>query len=136
MNHTNYKLHAIYNRDVFLFFLIFSFHCVIMCKHTKMTICIINRYVFTEDKIKINDSLFKSKLKTVSGSLSVNPLKEESGFADASGNYITGSISSPLSPQFPLNKIEETDQFNALGRKRQGNDFFYSACIDFKILMI
>ena len=88
---------------------------------------IINRYVFTEDKIKINDSLFKSKLKTVSGSLSVNPLKEESGFADASGNYITGSISSPLSPQFPLNKIEETDQFNALGRKRQGNDFFYSA---------
>ena len=94
---------------------------------------IINRYVFTEDKIKINDSLFKSKLKTVSGSLSVNPLKEESGFINNIGNYVTGSITEPIltSPVVtPLYGITygglvEEDQFKALSRKRQPKDFLY-----------
>lgn len=87
---------------------------------------IINRYAFTEDKIKIDDAFFQSTLKTISGSLSINPLTSPSVFEKLDGGWDTGSISSPLSPQFPLNKIVEDDQFNALSRKPD-NGFFYSA---------
>ena len=85
---------------------------------------IINRYAFTEDKIKIDDSFFKSTLKTISGSLSINPLTESSVFEKSDGGWDTGSILSPLFSQSILNKIEETDQFNAFGRK-PSTEFFY-----------
>jgi len=86
----------------------------------------INRHTFTEDKRKINDALVESQFQTIIGSISVNPLTEQSRFETSEEIWTTGSISSPLSPLFPLNKVVETDQFKALGRKRQGNDFFYS----------
>jgi hypothetical protein len=94
---------------------------------------IINRYAFTEDKIKITEAYDTAKQKTISGSLSFNPLKEESGFINNLGNYVTGSITEPIltSPVvIPLYGIrygglDEEDQFNALSRKRQPKDFLY-----------
>ena len=86
---------------------------------------IINRYAFTEDKIKIDESFFQSTLKTISGSLSVNPLTEPSVFEKSDGGWDTGSILSPQSIPIPLNKIEEIDQFHVLSRKPE-TEFFYS----------
>jgi hypothetical protein len=94
---------------------------------------IINRYAFTEDKIKITEAYDTAKQKTISGSLSFDPLKEESGFINDLGNYVTGSITEPIltSPIItPLYGIRygglaEEDQFNALSRKRQPKDFLY-----------
>jgi hypothetical protein len=86
----------------------------------------INRHAFTEDKRKINDAFAESFFQTIRGSISFNPLTEQSRFETSPEIWTTGSISSPLSPQYPLNKIVETDQFKALGRKPD-NGFFYSA---------
>jgi hypothetical protein len=94
---------------------------------------IINRYAFTEDKIKITEAYNTSIQKTISGSLSFDPLKEESGFINRLGNYITGSVATPIltSPVvIPLYGVKfgglaEEDQFKALSRKRQPKDFLY-----------
>lgn len=94
---------------------------------------IINRYAFTEDKIKITEAYDTAKQKTISGSLSFDPLKEESGFINSLGNYITGSVATPIltSPVvIPLYGIKfgglaEEDQFKALSRKQQPKDFLY-----------
>ncbi len=87
---------------------------------------IINRYVFTEDINKINESFAKSKLRTIQGSLAVSPLTTPSIFADSSGSYFTASIAEPTSELATIfANIKENDQFNALGRKFKPNRFIY-----------
>jgi hypothetical protein len=93
----------------------------------------INRYNFTEDKIKIDQAFDNAKSETIRGSLSFNPLTEQSRFADASGSYITGAtigpiLTSPLvTPLYGItyNGLTEDDQFKALSRNRQPKDFLY-----------
>ena len=94
---------------------------------------IINRYAFTEDKIKIAEAYEAAKQNTINGSLSFNPLTTESGFINDLGNYVTGSVATPIlaSPVviplygIKLGGLEEEDQFKALSRKRQPKDFLY-----------
>jgi len=90
---------------------------------------IINRYNFTEDKIKIDDAFNNARNATILGSLSVNPLTDSSKHVNVSGSFttsITGATIAPLSP-WPLITVNvpEDDQFNALSRKTQPDDFFY-----------
>lgn len=87
---------------------------------------IINRYVFTEDINRINESFAKSKIRTTQGSLAVNPLTTPSIFENSSGSYFTASIAEPISePATIFANIKENNQFNVLGRKFKPNRFIY-----------
>jgi len=96
---------------------------------------IINRYNFTEDKIKVDEAYDNARVATVIGSLSINPLTEASKYINASGSYVTGSITTPITnwtEQWANNK--EDNQFSALARKRQPNDFLYNGHIPESVL--
>lgn len=85
---------------------------------------IINRYNFTEDKIKIDEAFENARIETIRGSLLVDPLTEISEFADASGSYITGATIVPLG-NIGISTNEEDNQFKALSRNKQPETFFY-----------
>lgn len=87
---------------------------------------IINRYNFTEDKIKIDEALENAKWATAFGTLSVNPLTEPSEYVDVSGKHITGAITVPFI-ELPSGNNLENDQFKVLGRKKQPESFLYDA---------
>ena len=89
---------------------------------------IINRYAFTEDKIKIDEAYDHAKIETIRGSLSVNPLTEISGFNNGSGSYVTASLTTDPISIFPLitaNPVED-DQFKVLSRNKSPKDFIYN----------
>jgi hypothetical protein len=87
---------------------------------------IINRYNFTEDKIKIDQAFENAKWATAFGTLSVNPLTEPSEYVDVSGKHITGAITVPFI-DLPSGNNLENDQFKVLGRKKQPESFLYDA---------
>jgi hypothetical protein len=89
---------------------------------------IINRYNFTEDKIKIDQAFENARIETIRGSLLVNPLTEQSAFADASGSYITGATVVPFIDADWVwdDWNNEEDQFKALSRKKQPGSFYYT----------
>jgi hypothetical protein len=85
----------------------------------------INRYNFTEDKIKIDEAFENANWATIFGSISVNPLKEPSEYVDVSGKHITGAITVPHI-QIPNGNNLEDNQFKVLGRKKQPESFKYN----------
>jgi len=91
---------------------------------------IINRYNFTEDKIKIDQAFENARIETVRGSLLVNPLTEPSNFENTDGSYTTGAITVPFISleQWDADNKEE-DQFKVLSRKKQPESFYYNGDI-------
>ena len=92
----------------------------------------INRYNFTEDKIKIDQAFENARSETIRGSLSFNPLTEQSRFTDVSGSYITGATTVPfvdLGIEVWGDYNKENEQFKALARNKQPKDFYYTGDI-------
>lgn len=92
----------------------------------------INRYAFTEDRDKIEIAEAVSKFKAISGSNSFDPLTEESRID--TGDWETGSISSPLFPRsHPLSNVKEALQFKVLGRSPKVNFFYGTGVTTYKL---